>query len=152
MTDAAAANSAHVSGTCSTEDIAAILQTSGATGRPNGAMLTHDDLLSNARALADLWCCAADDVLPHALPIFHTHGLFVAVSVSALAGVRTLFHPDFSLDRILADLPSATALMPGSSSRVARRAPARWAFPCPARSFGSPIPRPPPRCLPQRSA
>lgn len=61
------------------DDLAALLYTSGTTGRSKGAMMTHDNLLSNARALCDLWQITSDDTLIHALPIFHTHGLFVAL-------------------------------------------------------------------------
>ncbi|KUP94588.1 malonate--CoA ligase [Tritonibacter horizontis] len=96
---------------CGPDDLAAILYTSGTTGRSKGAMLSHDNLLSNARALTELWQFSADDVLLHALPIFHTHGLFVAVNVCALSGASILFHPGFNLDDILADLPKATSLM-----------------------------------------
>ncbi|MGO7580870.1 AMP-binding protein, partial [Rhizobium ruizarguesonis] len=62
----------------SADDLAAILYTSGTTGLSKGAMLTHGNLLSNALTLRDYWCVTADDRLIHALPIFHTHGLFVA--------------------------------------------------------------------------
>ncbi|MFW2587436.1 malonate--CoA ligase [Sagittula sp. SSi028] len=96
---------------CGPDDLAAILYTSGTTGRSKGAMLTHDNLLSNARTLAELWRFTADDVLLHALPIFHTHGLFVAVNVCAMAGASMLFHPGFDLDAMLADLPQANTLM-----------------------------------------
>ena len=68
------------------DDLAAFLYTSGTTGRSKGAMLTHDNLLSNAEALVETWRFTADDVLLHALPIFHTHGLFVASNVMLLAG------------------------------------------------------------------
>ncbi|ASP19667.1 2,3-dihydroxybenzoate-AMP ligase [Antarctobacter heliothermus] len=96
---------------CGPDDLAAILYTSGTTGRSKGAMLTHDNLLSNAHALVDLWRFTDKDVLLHALPIFHTHGLFVAINVSALSGAAMLFHPGFQLDAVLADLPRATVLM-----------------------------------------
>jgi malonyl-CoA/methylmalonyl-CoA synthetase len=92
-------------------DIAAILYTSGTTGRAKGAMLTQDNLLSNARTLADLWRFAADDVLIHALPIFHTHGLFVATNVSLLTGGRMHFLPGFDAAEVAALMPRATALM-----------------------------------------
>jgi malonyl-CoA/methylmalonyl-CoA synthetase len=93
------------------DDLAAILYTSGTTGRSKGAMLTHRNLLSNAEALADLWRFTAADVLLHALPIFHTHGLFVASNVSLLTGGRMIFLPGFDLDQVLAALPRATAMM-----------------------------------------
>ena len=67
----------------SADDLAAILYTSGTTGRSKGAMLSHANLLSNAETLVDVWRFTADDVLLHALPIFHTHGLFVATNVVA---------------------------------------------------------------------
>jgi malonyl-CoA/methylmalonyl-CoA synthetase len=92
-------------------DLAAILYTSGTTGRSKGAMLSHGNLLSNARVLADLWRFTESDVLLHALPIFHTHGLFVASNVSLLSGGRMIFLPGFDRDQILDLLPQATVLM-----------------------------------------
>lgn len=92
-------------------DLAAILYTSGTTGRSKGAMLSHDNLLSNARVLADLWQFTDRDVLLHALPIFHTHGLFVASNVSFLTGGQMIFLPGFDLEQVLAALPQATAMM-----------------------------------------
>jgi malonyl-CoA/methylmalonyl-CoA synthetase len=73
------------------DDLAAFLYTSGTTGRSKGAMLTHGNLLSNAKVLADYWRFTADDVLLHALPIFHTHGLFVATNIMALVGGSMIF-------------------------------------------------------------
>ncbi len=70
-----------------TDDLAAFLYTSGTTGRSKGAMLTQGNLLSNAFTLAEYWRFSSDDVLLHALPIFHTHGLFVATNVTLVAGV-----------------------------------------------------------------
>ena len=93
------------------DDLAAILYTSGTTGRSKGAMLTHDNLASNALALAELWRFSADDALIHALPVFHTHGLFVAVNVALIAGATMIFQPRFDADAIVAALPRATALM-----------------------------------------
>ncbi len=92
-------------------DLAAILYTSGTTGRSKGAMLTHANLLSNAETLADLWRFTSSDVLLHALPIFHTHGLFVASNVSLLTGGTMIFLPGFDLETVLRLLPQATALM-----------------------------------------
>ncbi|OWU67430.1 malonyl-CoA synthase [Roseovarius sp. 22II1-1F6A] len=112
LTDRAAEPAAeHTPLSCGPDDLAAILYTSGTTGRSKGAMLTHDNLLSNAQALADLWRFSERDTLLHALPIFHTHGLFVAVNVCALSGAAMLFHPGFKLDAIIDDLPRATVLM-----------------------------------------
>lgn len=95
----------------SADDLAAILYTSGTTGRSKGAMLTHENLLSNARALVDAWRFTADDVLLHALPIFHTHGLFVAVNVTLAAGGSMIFLPTFDVDETLRLLPDATSMM-----------------------------------------
>jgi malonyl-CoA/methylmalonyl-CoA synthetase len=92
-------------------DLAAILYTSGTTGRSKGAMLTHDNLRSNAEALVDCWRFTAGDVLIHALPIFHTHGLFVATNVVLLAGASMIYQRAFDAGAILAALPRATTLM-----------------------------------------
>ena len=92
-------------------DLAAILYTSGTTGRSKGAMLTQGNLLSNAQALAQLWQFTDRDVLLHALPIFHTHGLFVACNVSLLAGASMIFLPSFDVATVLAHLPNATTMM-----------------------------------------
>ncbi len=93
------------------DDLAALLYTSGTTGRSKGAMLTQANLLSNAEVLVDLWRFNDRDVLLHALPIFHTHGLFVASNVSLLSGGAMIFLPGFDLEQVLAALPKATALM-----------------------------------------
>ncbi len=92
-------------------DLAAILYTSGTTGRSKGAMLSHGNLLSNARVLADLWRFTQADTLLHALPIFHTHGLFVASNTSLLTGGRMIFLPGFDADTTLRLLPQASAMM-----------------------------------------
>ena len=92
-------------------DLAAILYTSGTTGRSKGAMLTHGNLLSNALTLVDYWKFTADDVLLHALPIFHTHGLFVASNIMLLAGGRMIFQSGFTTDALIGAMPQATALM-----------------------------------------
>lgn len=93
------------------DDLAAILYTSGTTGRSKGAMLSHDNLLSNARTLADAWRFTSRDVLLHALPIFHTHGLFVASNVVMLTGGAMIWLPKFDADAIMCLLPQATAMM-----------------------------------------
>ena len=93
------------------DDLAAILYTSGTTGRSKGAMITHRNLSSNARALVEAWRFTADDSLIHALPIFHVHGLFVALNVALLSGAKTIFQPKFDADAVIAALPRATALM-----------------------------------------
>ena len=93
------------------DDLAAFLYTSGTTGRSKGAMLSHRNLLSNAEVLADLWRFTASDVLLHALPIFHTHGLFVATNVSLLTRGAMIFLPGFDLEAMLRLMPQATAMM-----------------------------------------
>lgn len=93
------------------DDLAAILYTSGTTGRSKGAMLSHANLASNSETLREYWRFSRDDVLIHALPIFHTHGLFVATNVALFAGASTVFLPKFEPDAIIADLPNATAMM-----------------------------------------
>ncbi|HMO06126.1 MAG TPA: AMP-binding protein [Paracoccaceae bacterium] len=93
------------------DDLAAILYTSGTTGRAKGAMLTQTNMLSNARALADLWRFSPDDVLIHALPIFHTHGLFVATHVSLLSRAAMIFLPSFDAGQVIRLMPLATAMM-----------------------------------------
>lgn len=92
-------------------DLAAFLYTSGTTGRSKGAMLTQENLLSNADSLVDYWRFTKDDVLLHALPIFHTHGLFVATNVCLLAGARMIFLPAFDPDAMIANLPRSTTMM-----------------------------------------
>src|SRR5215218_3579395 len=93
------------------DDLAAILYTSGTTGRSKGAMLTHDNLVSNAVTLKDVWRFTADDVLIHALPIYHTHGLFVASNVTLFSGASMIFLSKFDADEILGLMARATALM-----------------------------------------
>jgi malonyl-CoA/methylmalonyl-CoA synthetase len=93
------------------DDLAAILYTSGTTGRSKGAMLTHKNLSSNALTLIDCWRFGLDDRLIHALPVFHTHGLFVAVNVALLSGATMIFMPRFDPDAVIAAFPEATAMM-----------------------------------------
>ncbi|APX88831.1 malonyl-CoA synthase [Brevirhabdus pacifica] len=93
------------------DDLAAFLYTSGTTGRSKGAMLTQQNLLSNAEVLVDYWRFTDRDVLLHALPIFHTHGLFVATNVILASGGSMIFLPKFDLDEMLRLMPRATAMM-----------------------------------------
>lgn len=93
------------------DDLAAILYTSGTTGRSKGAMLTHDNLISNAVALADIWRFTADDVLLHALPIYHTHGLFVACNTAMRSGASLIFLPKFEPAGMLREMPATSVMM-----------------------------------------
>jgi malonyl-CoA/methylmalonyl-CoA synthetase len=92
-------------------DLAAILYTSGTTGRAKGAMLSHDNLASNAAILRTIWEFGSTDVLLHALPIFHTHGLFVAVNVTLMAGSSLILLPGFDAEALVRLMPRATCLM-----------------------------------------
>jgi malonyl-CoA/methylmalonyl-CoA synthetase len=93
------------------DDLAAILYTSGTTGRSKGAMLSHDNLASNALTLRDYWRFTSKDVLLHALPIFHTHGLFVATNVILLSGASMLFLPKLDPEVMFRLMPRATCMM-----------------------------------------
>jgi malonyl-CoA/methylmalonyl-CoA synthetase len=93
------------------KDLAAILYTSGTTGRSKGAMLSHDNLGSNAFTLREAWAFGGGDVLLHALPIFHTHGLFVATNTILAAGASMIFLPKFDAAEVLRQLPRATVMM-----------------------------------------
>ena len=93
------------------DDIAAILYTSGTTGRSKGAMLSHANLSSNALTLHQSWGFAPDDVLLHALPVYHTHGLFVATNCVLLNGTGMLFLPRFDAAAVMGLLPRATVFM-----------------------------------------
>jgi len=95
----------------SADDLAAILYTSGTTGRSKGAMLTHGNMLSNARVLKDYWGWKPGDVLIHALPIFHVHGLFVAVHGALLNGSKMIWMARFDPKRVLDKMPEATVFM-----------------------------------------
>ncbi|MES2947885.1 MAG: malonyl-CoA synthase [Pseudomonadota bacterium] len=94
-----------------TDDLAAILYTSGTTGRSKGAMLSHGNLLSNAQVLKDYWGWQTGDVLLHVLPIFHVHGLFVAVHGALLNGSKMIWMAKFDPKRVLQKLPEATVFM-----------------------------------------
>ena len=93
------------------DDLAAILYTSGTTGRSKGAMLSHANLASNALVLFDTWHWQNDDVLLHALPIFHVHGLFVALHCALLGGSRVIFMERFDPEVVMCKLPEATVMM-----------------------------------------
>ena len=92
-------------------DLAAILYTSGTTGRSKGAMLSHANLASNAASLIELWRFTATDTLLHILPIFHVHGLFVALHCALFSGASILFEASFDVARVRALLPQSTVLM-----------------------------------------
>ncbi len=96
---------------CSADDIAVILYTSGTTGKPKGAMISHGNLYTNATALIDAWEFSHNDVLLHALPIFHIHGLFVATHLPVLSGAAIIFLPAFDPALVNAHLPAATVYM-----------------------------------------
>ena len=92
-------------------DLAAILYTSGTTGRSKGAMLSHGNLLSNARVLHQYWGWKRGDVLIHALPIFHVHGLFVALHGALLSGSKMIWFSKFDAPSVVKKLPEATVFM-----------------------------------------
>lgn len=92
-------------------DVAAILYTSGTTGKPKGAMLTQDNLASNGEMLIDFWRFTPEDRLIHALPIFHVHGLFVAVHCVLLSGASMVFLPKFDAAQVVALMARASVLM-----------------------------------------
>lgn len=94
-----------------TDDLAAILYTSGTTGRSKGAMLSHGNLASNMKALVDIWGMSDNDVLLHALPIFHVHGLFVALHSALYSGAKTIFLPAFDAADMRKRLNGATMMM-----------------------------------------
>ena len=96
---------------CKPDDLAAILYTSGTTGRSKGAMLTHSNLLSNAKVLKDYWGWQPNDVLIHALPIFHVHGLFVALHGALLNGSKMIWLSKFDPKIVVQKLPEATVFM-----------------------------------------
>jgi malonyl-CoA/methylmalonyl-CoA synthetase len=109
----AAAESAHDFATVEMQpgDSAVIIYTSGTTGRSKGAVVTHRNLASNARVLVDHWKFGANDVLLHALPMFHVHGLFVANHCALLAGAKLLWHAKFDVKLVIRDLGRASVMM-----------------------------------------
>lgn len=96
---------------CDPDDLAAILYTSGTTGRSKGAMLSHDNLASNIRVLQQAWHWKEGDVLLHALPLFHIHGLFVAAHGALMNGSKTIFLSKFDSASVMRHLPRATVFM-----------------------------------------
>jgi malonyl-CoA/methylmalonyl-CoA synthetase len=112
LTDAAVEASAEFATVArADDDLAAILYTSGTTGRSKGAMLTHDNLASNSLSLVDYWRFTGKDVLIHALPIYHTHGLFVASNVTLFARASMIFLPKFDPELIIQLMARSTVLM-----------------------------------------
>ncbi len=95
----------------SADDLAAILYTSGTTGRSKGAMLSHDNMLSNALVLKDYWGWKPGDVLIHALPIFHVHGLFVALHGALINGSKMIWCAKFDPKFVVRKMPEATVFM-----------------------------------------
>ena len=87
-------------------DMAGLLYTSGTTGRSKGAMISHGNLLSNAETLVRLWRMTAEDRLLHALPVFHVHGLYVALDTAFLAGATVIWHDRFEAKEVIASLRS----------------------------------------------
>lgn len=108
---AAAQPDDHDDVTVGPDDLAALVYTSGTTGRPKGAMLSHGNLTANAVTLHRLWGFGPDDVLLHALPVFHVHGLFVAVNCVLANGTGMVFLPRFDASNVLQNLPRSTVLM-----------------------------------------
>jgi len=93
------------------DDLAGLLYTSGTTGRSKGAMITHANLVSNATTLVDLWQFRGSDVLLHALPVFHVHGLYVALNIAFLSASEIVWLDRFDAARIVETLPQATVMM-----------------------------------------
>ncbi len=96
---------------CESSSLAAVLYTSGTTGRSKGAMLSHGNLASNALTLHSVWRWRQDDVLLHALPIFHVHGLFVAIHGALLSGSKMIWLPRFDAKEVVRHLPGASVFM-----------------------------------------
>lgn len=93
------------------DDMAALLYSSGTTGVPKGIMLTHANLLRNTEALVDAWGFTDADRLLHALPIFHVHGLFVAIGCALLSGASMRWLPGYNVREVMRFLPECTVLM-----------------------------------------
>ena len=93
------------------DDLASIIYTSGTTGKPKGAMITHSNLVANAEMLTEAWSYRSDDVLLHALPLFHVHGLFVALNLALMNGGSVIMLPKFDPDTVLDAMPDSTVMM-----------------------------------------
>lgn len=111
LMDAAAAAAPLAPAARRADDLAVILYTSGTTGRPKGAMISHGNLTSNAQALCAVWGLEPGDVLLHTLPIFHIHGLFVALNTAMMNGSEVLFLPKFDASEVRRLLPRASIMM-----------------------------------------
>ncbi len=112
LSDLAAGQSeAHTTAVRGPDDLASLIYTSGTTGRSKGAMITHGNLVSNTEALVSEWRITGDDVLLHALPIFHVHGLFVALNTMLSEGATVLWLPRFDASAVLHNLPRASVMM-----------------------------------------
>ena len=96
---------------CSDKDVAAILFTSGTTGKSKGAMITHGNLSSNAIALREIWGFTSEDILLHALPIFHVHGLFVALNTALLSASKIIFLEKFNIKDVIKNLTKSSVMM-----------------------------------------
>jgi malonyl-CoA/methylmalonyl-CoA synthetase len=108
---AAGKSSDHATVIRESDDLAGLLYTSGTTGRSKGAMITHGNLVSNTIALHEAWRFAPGDVLLHALPIFHVHGLYVALGTAFLNRSKILWHQKFEIGAVMRDLARATVMM-----------------------------------------
>jgi malonyl-CoA/methylmalonyl-CoA synthetase len=104
-------NDAYILVSRASDDIAALLYSSGTTGQPKGIVLTHNNLYENARTLVGAWGFTEDDVLLHALPIFHVHGLFVALGCVLLSGASMRWLATFNTDKVVEYLPECTSMM-----------------------------------------
>jgi malonyl-CoA/methylmalonyl-CoA synthetase len=108
---AATMDAHHETAARNADDLAGLLYTSGTTGRSKGAMITHGNLQSNAETLVELWRISAADVLLHALPIFHVHGLYVALNTAFLAASEIIWFGKFDAKGLIAAMPQATLMM-----------------------------------------
>ena len=93
------------------DDDFCIVYTSGTTGRPKAAMITHENLISNSKTLTEIWAFSGDDKLIHALPVYHTHGLFVATNVILLSSASMFFLSKFDIDIIIKLIPKSSTIM-----------------------------------------